>query len=59
VAAQFEMGEGFARKSTKLGLLVYLKLELVAGLLEAARLRDSLRSFEEFLGDFGFGMVSC
>jgi hypothetical protein len=32
VAAQLEVGEGFARKSTKLGLFVHLKLGLVAGL---------------------------
>jgi hypothetical protein len=61
------MGEGFARKSTKLGLLVYLKLELVAGLLggcEAERLAEVVRgvSWRFWIWDgfllsiLGFGM---
>jgi ApaG protein len=54
VAAQFEVGEGFARKS-KLCIIVRLNRgcpfisnrDWLQDYKEAARLRDSLRSFEE------------
>jgi hypothetical protein len=41
VAAQLKVGEGFARKSRKMGLFVHLKLGLVVGFTK--RLRSETR----------------